>query len=322
MDLRDEFFHVPGEAEFWSESHYLDFVGEALQGHFRIGFYPNRQEANLFAFLLDGEAIYSAVDPSIDLESVHGLSVRRDDWRFEMVPETVGRAWTVAFDGRMLRSETTADVAAGEGTPVEVDVEFTSRGRHDPFLYSEGRDDLSGPDEDRYEQATRVSGSAVVDGETHDFETTGERDHSWGVREWTDGEWLWISGSFEDGTAYNHLSAWPPGGDPVAVNGFWFDGESVHPLVDASLEATPAFGAETATDWLAGEAPPSVTLELAWDGGETSVSADPFATTPVEWVDEDAGLRSVMNRSPARQERDGHVSGRGFFENMTQVPLE
>lgn len=322
MDSRDEFFHEPGEAEFWSESHYLDFVGEDLQGHFRIGFYPNRQNANLSAYLLDGESVYVARDVAVDPTHVHGLTIRRDDWRFAMTPESVGRDWRVEFEGEMVRSEDPADVAAATGESTQVDVSFVTRGRHDPFLYSEGRVDLSGPDEDRYEVATRVSGTATVDGETHEFDAPGERDHSWGVREWTDGEWLWISGSFEDGTAYNHLSAWPPGGDPVVVNGFWFDGETVHPIEDASLEATPAFGPETATDWLETGNAPDVSLDLSWAAGSASLTVEPFATTPVEWVDESEGVRSVMNRSPARHRRADGVDGRGFFENMTQVPLE
>lgn len=322
MEPRHEFFHVPSEAEYWNESHYLDFLAPDLQGHARIGFYPNREEANLFCFLLDGDAVHSVVEPSIDLDRVHGLSVRADDWRFAMTPETVGRTWSVRFEGEMVRSETAAGAAEGAGSPVDVDLSLTTRGRHDPFLYSRGRDDVWGPDEDRYEQATRVDGSATIDGRRHEFEAPGERDHSWGVRDWTDGEWLWISGSFDDGTAYNHLSAWPPGADPVVVNGFWFDGEAVHPLTDAALEASPAFGPGTASEWLETGRGPTVDLDLAWADGEASLTAEPFGTTPVDWVEETAGVRSIMNRSPTRQTRDDGPDGHGWLENMTQVPLE
>lgn len=321
MEARDEFFHVPSDDEYWSESHYLDFVSDELQGHLRIGFYPNRSEANLFCFLLD-DAVNAVVEPSIDLDGVHGLSVRRDDWRFAMTPRSMGRSWTVEFAGEMVRSGTAAEAARGVGSAVDVDFSFTTRGRHEAFSYSEGRDDVWGTGEDRYEQATRVDGRATIAGRYREFEGPGERDHSWGVRDWTDGEWLWISGGFEDGAAYNHLSAWPPGADPLIVNGFWFDGESVHPLTDATIEATPTFGPGTATDWLEDGHAPAVDLDLEWAEGEASITAEPFATTPVEWADADVGVRSIMNRSPSRQTRDGEVDGRGWFENMTQVPIE
>ncbi len=322
MDPKDEFFHIPTDAEFWNESHYLDFVGEDLQGHFRIGFYPNRGEADLFGFLIENDAIYSVHDASIPLDQVHGLSIHHPDWHFAMTPIDVGRTWTVEFNGKMLQSETPAEVANTEGTTVGVDVSFTSRGRHEPFLYSKGKDDFSGPGSDRYELTTYVEGTAVIANDSRDFDGPGERDHSWGVRDWTEGEWLWISGSFEDGTAFNHLSAWPPGGDPVILNGFWFDGEQVHPLTEATMDVTPPFGVDTTLQWISDGDAPSISLDLAWNSGQTSLAVDPFATTPVKWVDEDREFRSVMNRSPARQMKDGVIKGRGFLENMTQVPLE
>ncbi|PSP96870.1 hypothetical protein BRC89_12990 [Halobacteriales archaeon QS_4_70_19] len=332
MDARHEFFHAPGDGEFWSESHYLDVIGDGAAAHARIGFYPNRDAANVFAYLLDGTGtdatVYRLRDDAVDLDHVHGLTVDAPDLHFEMVPEEVGRDWRVAFGGTATRCESAADVVGGDGEPVAVDVELVTRARHEPFLYSGGADWPGGEDEDRYEVATRVEGAATVEGEetrTLTLEGPGERDHSWGRRDWTDGEWLWISGSFEDGSAYNHLSAWPAGYgpsemDPVITNGFWFDGETVHAVTAADLSADPPFGEETGSEWMEAGAAPTIDLTLEWDGGSTALAVEPGATTPVDWKDEDTGHRAVLNRSPSVQTRDGEIDGRGWLENMTQFP--
>lgn len=320
MDPREEFFHVPSEAEFWNESHYFDFVDDGLQGHARLGFYPNREAANVFAYLIDEGTVYALRDDEIPPARTHGLDVRRTDYRFTAAPERVGEVWTLAVEGQFRRCDSPADVLAGEGDPVEVSLELESAYRHEPFLYTGGRDFPAREGEDRYEVATRVEGTATIDGREQDVEAVGERDHSWGVREWTDAEWLWISGAFDDGTAYNHLTFWLPDfPEQRYVNGFWYDGGSVEPLTDATVAASPSFGEATGRAWMRDGDAPGIDLELEWDGGSAAIDVEPFATTPVDWVDDESGHRAVLNRSPARQRKDGSVEGRGFLENMTQL---
>ncbi|MFB6172552.1 MAG: hypothetical protein ABEJ23_08455 [Haloarculaceae archaeon] len=318
METADEFFHRPTAEEYWSESHYLDFAGETLQGYVRIGFYPNRDLVSVWAYLLDGEAVYWVDAETVPPAATHGLVVRTDDWTFEMTPDGDG-AWTVTWAGTATRSTAPADVLAGRGETADVDVEFTSVPRHDCFRYSEGETWPQDGDADRYEVASRVAGTAVLDGEAVSFDAPGERDHSWGPRRWAgDAEWLWISGAFEDGTAYNHMTAWlTEFPDDPFVNGFWYDGESVAPITDAAVDATPAFGRETARDWSAG-APPTVDLHLEWAGGATTVTIEPFATTPLDFVAEDRDQRALFNRSVARQETAEGVAGAGWLENPTQ----
>lgn len=322
MDPRDEFFHVPNDDPFWSESHYFDFVGDDLQGHVRLGFYPNQDRANVFAYLVDGETVYALRDDGIPPEDTHGLAVDTETVEFVARPRSVGTEWRVELDGRFNRCTGAAEALALDGPAVYVSLSMTTTYRHEPFLYSDGRDFPVGEDEDRYEVATTVEGRATVAGEDRSFEAVGERDHSWGTRRWTDAEWLWISGAFEDGTAYNHLTFWlPEFPEQRYVNGFWYDGETVSPFTDASVEAEPGFGADTAHAWMREGDAPRIQVDLSWDGGTTTIDVEPFATTPVDWVDDEAGRRPVLNRSPARQTRDGSLSGEGFLENMTQLDV-
>lgn len=328
MEPKHEFFHAPGDDEYWSESHYLDVVDDDVGVHARLGFYPNRGEANVFAFVVEDGTVYRIRDDEVDLRDVHGLCVDTSDLYFELLPDRVGRDWRVAFGGTAERCETPREAVDGTDETVELDVELVTRGRHEPFRYSEGAVWPGGTEEDRYEVATEVEGTVTVDGaRTVPVEGPGERDHSWGRRDWTEGEWLWISGAFEDGSAYNHLSAWPPGfgpdeAPPVITNGFWFDGDAVHAISDAEVSATPPFGSETARGWLDDGTAPDVEVTLTWPEGSADVSVDPLTTTPVDWTDEEAGRRAVLNRAPARQVRDGAVDGRGFLENMSQLEAD
>lgn len=323
MTVAAEFFHEPTDEPFWSESHYLDFVGDDVQGHARIGFYPNQETANVWAYLLHDGAVYWIADESIPPAAVHGLHVRADDWTFGLFPEEVGERWRVAWSGTATRSTTAADVLAGRGESADVDVEFTTTATHDRFHYSDGETWPQDDGSDRYEVASHVAGSADLDGRTVAFEAPGERDHSWGTRRWAgDAEWLWISGAFEDGTAYNHMTAWlTEFPDEPFVNGFWYDGEDVNAFTDATVRATPAFGEATARQWSAGDAP-DLELDLQWGGGSTTVSVEPFATTPLDFVDEDRAQRALFNRSASRQQKSDGVAGVGWLENPTQFDLD
>lgn len=325
MDPADEFFHEPGDEPSWSESHYFHFVDEDVQGHGRIGFYPNRGQANVWAFVLEGERIYWVADEVVPPAEVHGLCAGRSDYTYAHHPVSVGEEWRVEWRGAATRTTSPADVLAGRGDAATVDVELTLADRHDLFYYSDGvaGSPHEGPD-DRYEVTCAVQGTVELDGQTIDVTGPGQRDHSWAPREWAgDAEWLYVSGAFEDGTAYHHTTAWLAGfpEEPVYRNGYWFDGEIVSPLVDGEVRADPQFGRDTAEAWARGD-PPAFEFEFAWDGGSTTVAAEPFATTPIEFENEDNRQRALFNRSAFRQEKPDGTEGTGWLENPTQFDLE
>ncbi len=328
MELADEFFHEPTGEEYWSESHYLDVIDrkDDTAFHTRIGFYPNQDAANVFAYLIADETVYWIRDESVAPSDTHGLVAETDDWEFRMLPVEPSQEWNVTVEGEVSKApvDDPGAVLEGHGEKTEIEVEIVAESRHDPFYYSDGETFPLGDDADRYEVATRVEGNATVGDSDYGLSGVGERDHSWGQREWTgDAEWLWISGGFEDGTAFNHLSFWlAEYPNQRMVNGFWYDGEKAHPITDAEIDEQPAFGEETTREWMRGKTVPEVTVNLEWEGGSTSIVADITATTPVDWVDEDGGGRAVLNRSPTRQRRtseDGEVDGAGFLENMCQL---
>lgn len=324
MDPTDEFFHDPGDEEAWSESHYFHFVDEDVQGHGRIGFYPNRGVANVWAFLCEGETIYWVADERVPPSEVHGLAARRDDYIYAHHPLSIGQEWRIEWSGTARQTTNPTDVLADAGEPTTVDLDLILTDRHDLFYYSDGV--AGSPHEgadDRYEVTCDVTGDVTVNGREIDVSGPGQRDHSWAPREWAgDAEWLYISGGFENGTAYHHTTAWLAGfpGEPVYQNGYWFDGSSVEPLTDATVRADPQFGRDTARAWSQGDEP-TFQLDLTWDGGATVIDVEPFVTTPIEFVNEGNGQRSLFNRSAFRQETTDGTTGTGWLENPTQFDL-
>ena len=86
----------------------------------------------------------------------------------------------------------------------------------------------------------------------------GERDHSWGERDWWQVSWLWSSGHLADGTAFHGMQAnigfpigWPsfvvpPGGEVSHLTGFCAHTNFDPAEFPAAVPATPAGSAD---DW-------------------------------------------------------------------------
>ena len=54
------------------------------------------------------------------------------------------------------------------------------------------------------EQYGRVKGTAKIDDREYVVDALGERDHSWGVRDWSaPGRWVWITCQFNEGYTFN-----------------------------------------------------------------------------------------------------------------------
>ena len=65
----------------------------------------------------------------------------------------------------------------------------------------------------RYEIPCQVTGSITVDGEELRLDGPGQRDHSWGVRDWWSFGWCWSAGHLDDGT-HTHLTEVRSDGGP------------------------------------------------------------------------------------------------------------
>ena len=200
----DEGRHTPDGEDLWNESYYCDFVRSdgTMGGWLRLGLYPNRQVAWWTTWIVwpDRPGVCS-VDYRAPVPPGEGLvseaSIGPDntaDQRIEIELVRPLESFRLAASAPAHIIDRPEDVYAhGEqsGTPARLDLDLTWTTDGIPYHY-----DLT----TRYEIPCLVSGTVTVDGETFTVDGQGQRDHSWGVRDWWAFGWCWCSMRLEDGT--------------------------------------------------------------------------------------------------------------------------
>jgi hypothetical protein len=150
----------------------------------------------------------------------------------------------------------------------------------------------------RYEQACVVQGEVLVGNERIQVDAFGERDHSWGHRDWWTMPWCWTAGRLGDGTAFH---AFRPLVDIPFASGFVVDGNGQLETVD-SFSVDTELGAEGL--------PSSATMDL----GKLHLAVTPTGHAPV-LLEAPDGRVSRFPRSLCRfDDRDGDRTGWGWTE--------
>jgi len=208
----DEGRHAPGPEELWNESWYLDAVSEdgSTGMYTRLGLYPNLGVCWFTAFICGPDrptvAIVDFAAPlpqgeelTIDKQSLHAEHVCAAPLeRFCVRLKAAGE--THADPSALLRGE------AGDPVPVAFELEWQTLG--EPYAYRVAT---------RYEIPCRVSGTVRVGDETIELRGVGQRDHSWGTRDWWSAEWVWSAGHLDDGTRFHGVEFRIPGAPPIGV---------------------------------------------------------------------------------------------------------
>lgn len=230
----DESAHPPTDEPLWNESWYADFVDAAqgFGGWIRLGLIPNQRHAWLHALLCGPDLPTVAVaDFEVPLPA-DPWTVRTGSIDFSHRADDPLRSYRVALRAR---GESYADPAAllrGEpGAPVEVAMELQWITDGTPYQYRITT---------RYEIPCTVSGSVAVDGTCYRFDAVpGQRDHSWGVRDWWTMNWLWSALHLEDGTHLHAVDIRIPGAPPIAIGYLQDRGGTVTEL--QTIDAREAF---------------------------------------------------------------------------------
>ncbi len=204
----DEARHPAGSEQLWGESYYMDFVTDdaSLGGYVRVGWYPT---LGVVWFTV------AVVEPGRPTIMVVSFDVPAGDGS---ATSAVGLSYSV--DVRLespvdaLRVEAEAvgesfvDVAAvyrGEkGEPVGIGLDLLWRTDGSPFHYA---------DMTRYEIPCLVEGTLRLGNREVAVRGQGQRDHSWGVRDWWEFGWCWSSARLSDGTRVHAVDARIPGLD-------------------------------------------------------------------------------------------------------------
>lgn len=277
-----------GDGEAWNDSLYFNFFSEGgeVSGFTRIGVLANAGQANAglvalkggvpFAGMIADKAKFPAGDWD-DLE-VEGL-------RFRVI-EPLKRC-AVDLDApagkASLEFEALAPAFDYADCPVEVPAEVASR---------------------HYEQHCRVTGWIEGQGQRHEITGFGQRDHSWGLRDWAGVRtWRWLQAIFGENLAFNVFCIETHDGETMTSGYVHEDGKSL-PVAEASID----------TDYDGdGRVQKAVSVHVKDTGGvERTIAAERFAMIPLPMES------TQVNEGLFRWELDGRT-GFGMYEHLYQT---
>jgi thiamine kinase-like enzyme len=298
----DERRHAAGAEQLWGESWYFDAIAPdgTLGAWVRVGLYPNLDACWYTALVCGpGRPTVAAVDFAAPLPEAGGLRVRTDalDAEHRCVDELQRFDLTL-----QARGEAFADAAAllhgGRGDPVALGVDLRWETAGVPYAYRMTT---------RYEIPCTVAGELNVGGEALKLEQApGQRDHSWGPRDWWAMDWMWSAGRLEDGTRLHAVELRIPGAPRLGVGYVQAPGAPLRELEHVRAEETVAPDGLIASARLA-IGPPALELEV-----------EPLAFAPLRLGSPD-GRVSHFPRAMCRLRCADGRAGLGWLEwNLNQ----
>jgi len=135
------------------------------------------------------------VDPEAAIPGGRSLEVRAEGLWCNHTCETPFDHWTLGLEAFGVALDDPADAyrgMRGDRIALGFDLEWETDGSVYPY-----------PGVTRYEVPCRVHGEILVGDEQIDFDGYGQRDHSWGRRDWWTFGWVWASGRLDDGTRFH-----------------------------------------------------------------------------------------------------------------------
>jgi hypothetical protein len=183
--------HDP-ESPSWNESIFYDFCGEDgdVAGHVRVGRMPGQDRVWVWCFVAHEGDWVAFEDPHVPLDRVREFDVESADLsltRAVLEPLLVNQV-----SGRG-RGRYVTGPRAGEPASFSFSLRFEAIGP----CHTIGDRGIAGHtagelEASRFEQPMRVTGTCEVGGQARAVDGWGERDHSWGPRDWNI-EWTFLA---------------------------------------------------------------------------------------------------------------------------------
>lgn len=292
----DEGPHLPSEEALWNESWYFDFADTAagLGGWIRLGLYPNEDRAWVNV-LLCGPGL-----PTLALNDFHAVlpadpaRVRTDGIGLDLQAQEPARSYRVAATGRArVYDDPAAALAGGASRSAEVSLDLVWDTAGEPYRYQLVT---------RYEIPCTVGGTVVIDGVAHPIAAAaGQRDHSWGVRDWWAMDWVWFALHLDDGTHLHAVDIRIPGAPHIGVGYVQRAGDELVELT--TIEAREAFGPNGLP----------ISTELVLQPGDLRVDTEVVAHAPVRLVADDGRIAEFPRAWMSVRTADGRT-GTGWME--------
>ncbi|HPR41230.1 MAG TPA: hypothetical protein PK718_01630 [Candidatus Methanofastidiosa archaeon] len=298
--------HEPNSEPEWNESFYFSFYDKDNDSYafMRMGLRPNKKEKNMFCYIstphiVAGKRAYG---------HIYHNGMETNGLKYEKLEAE--KRWKMTYEGDMK----VVSCKTLEYIDVKLDLEFNAL--NDMFDY---RKCVTGPKEmmsrsvasEHYEQFGRVTGKIEMLEKTLEIDGLGERDHSWGVRDWNAPRmWIWLTGQFSEKLALNVTKLIVDEGE-VDAGFFHVDGTD-HPIIGANIDTV--FGDDGA--------PESFTMELTdAEGRVRSVDAKVIKNIKLPFMSEDKKTLSVMHETLAEYTYDGK-KGYGIAEYLIKNKRE
>jgi len=202
----DEYAHPHGTDPLHNESWYFDVTDpeQEVGVWVRLGVTPN-QPGSWYHALLCGPNLPTV--GVIDFEAAHpgsSLVVHTDKYHATHVAEKPLQTYRITLRGKGEAFDDPSSILRGEhGRPVTVKMDLVFETDGKPYKWRV----LT-----RYEIPCKVTGTFTWDDQTVTFtDARGQRDHSWGVRNWWNADWIWSAFHLDDGTHLHNVHLRPHG---------------------------------------------------------------------------------------------------------------
>ncbi|HEX2578057.1 MAG TPA: hypothetical protein VHK88_17040 [Aquihabitans sp.] len=210
----DEARHQAGGEQLWSESYYLDFFDpeRGIGGYVRLGLCEGLGRAWYWGCVVGPDRpLVTVIDHDVPLPPARSLEIRTEGLWADYTVETPLDHVTVGLEAFGVGVDDAGEVYGalrGDRVPLGFDLEWETDGG--TYAY---------PGVTRYEVPCRVHGEVLVGDERIELDGFGQRDHSWGVRDWWSMAWSWTAGRLDDGTRFHGTSV-DIDGTPIFGTGY------------------------------------------------------------------------------------------------------
>jgi Phosphotransferase enzyme family len=208
----DEHPHGPGSDQLWNESWYFDTVADdgRTGAYVRLGLYPNLEVSWITAMVCGpGRPTVAVVDFEAPLPADEDLSVAAENARIELICEAALERYRVRLAAQGQEHSDASALLRGEhGTPVDVEFVLVWETTGEPYAYRVTT---------RYEIPCLVNGTIRIGEDELQLSGRGQRDHSWGARDWWSAEWMWSAGWLDDGTLLHGVVFRLPDTPPIGL---------------------------------------------------------------------------------------------------------
>jgi hypothetical protein len=258
----DEQRHAPTDETLWSESWYLDFFDpeQGIGGYVRLGLYPGLRTAWYWACVVGpGRDLVTVIDHEVAIPPGRSHEIRTEGLWADYTVETPLDHVSVGVEAFAVGVADPAEVYGdlrGDRVPLGFDLEWETDGS--TFAY---------PGVTRYEVPCRVHGEVLVGAERIEIDGFGQRDHSWGVRDWWSYGWSWTAGRLDDGTRFHGVDV-RLGPDALYGTGY-IQG------TDGAMEAVTTVRNHADLD------ADGLPTSASWELGDLALEIEPVAFSPV-----------------------------------------